>query len=216
MLEAVGHDLRDPINAIVGLVRLCLGTTLTTQQRDHLEKAHQAAQALQCIAHDIRDYSSLQSRALKLESIPFSLEQVLEHVARAVAPQAQRKGIELVLQKGTVGETYNIGGNNEWANIDIVNLLCALVDEAFAADATLAARFPDAPPAGGRHCRELITFVRDRAGHDRRYAIDASKINRELGYVPAESFETGIRKTIDWFLANEPWWRAILDGSYRA
>lgn len=98
MLEAVGHDLRDPINAIVGLVRLCLGTTLTTQQRDHLEKAHQAAQALQCIAHDIRDYSSLQSRALKLESIPFALEQVLEHVARAVAPQAQRKGIELVLQ----------------------------------------------------------------------------------------------------------------------
>ena len=120
-----------------------------------------------------------------------------------------------MLQKGAVGETYNIGGNNEWANIDIVNLLCALVDEAFAADAALAARFPDAPPAGGHHCRELITFVRDRAGHDRRYAIDATRINRELGYVPAESFETGIRKTLDWFLANEPWWRAILDGSYR-
>ena len=96
------------------------------------------------------------------------------------------------------------------------NLLCALVDEAFAADATLAARFPDAPPARARQRRELITFVRDRAGHDRRYAIDASKINRELGYVPAESFETGIRKTLDWFLANEPWWRAILDGSYRS
>ncbi len=126
------------------------------------------------------------------------------------------RGIELVLQKGAVGETYNIGGNNEWANIDIVNLLCALVDEAFAADATLAARFPDAPPARARQCRDLITFVRDRAGHDRRYAIDASKINRELGYVPAESFETGIRKTLDWFLANEPWWRAILDGSYRS
>jgi dTDP-glucose 4,6-dehydratase len=126
------------------------------------------------------------------------------------------RGIELVLQKGAVGETYNIGGNNEWANIDIVNLLCELVDEAFAADATLAARFPDAPPATGRHCRELVTFVRDRAGHDRRYAIDAGKINRELGYVPAESFETGIRKTLNWFLANEPWWRAILDGSYRS
>jgi len=104
------------------------------------------------------------------------------------------RGIELVLQKGRVGETYNIGGNNEWANIDIVNLLCELVDEAFAADATLAARFPDAPPARARHCRELITFVRDRAGHDRRYAIDATRINRELGYVPAESFETGIRR----------------------
>ena len=126
------------------------------------------------------------------------------------------RGIELVLQKGVVGETYNIGGNNEWANIDIVNLLCDLVDQAFAADANLAARFPDAPPARASHCRELVTFVRDRAGHDRRYAIDARKINRELGYVPAESFETGIRKTLDWFLANEPWWRAILDGSYRA
>ena len=125
------------------------------------------------------------------------------------------RGIELVLQKGAVGATYNIGGNNEWANIDIVNLLCELVDEAFAADATLAARFPDAPPTTGRHCRDLITFVRDRAGHDRRYAIDATRINRELGYVPAESFETGIRKTLNWFLANEPWWRAILDGSYR-
>ena len=96
-----------------------------------------------------------------------------------------------------------------------MKLLCALVDEAFAADATLAVRFPDAPPATGRPCRELVTFVRDRAGHDRRYAIDASKINRELGYVPAESFETGIRKTLNWFLANEPWWRAILDGTYR-
>jgi len=125
------------------------------------------------------------------------------------------RGIELVLQRGAVGETYNIGGNNEWANIDIVNLLCDLVDQAFAADASLAARFPDAPPARGRPCRDLITFVRDRAGHDRRYAIDASKIGRELGYAPAESFETGIRKTLDWFLANEPWWRAILDGSYR-
>jgi dTDP-glucose 4,6-dehydratase len=125
------------------------------------------------------------------------------------------RGIELVLERGRVGETYNIGGNNEWANIDIVNLLCDLADEFFAADATLAHRFPAAPPAQGRASRSLITFVRDRPGHDRRYAIDATKISRELGYSPAESFETGIRKTLAWYLDHEPWWRAILDGSYR-
>ena len=125
------------------------------------------------------------------------------------------RGIELVLQKGTVGETYNIGGNNEWANIDIVTLLCSLVDEFFARDATLAMRFPAAMPAQGKVSDTLITYVRDRPGHDRRYAIDAGKIGNELGYVPAESFESGIRKTLAWYLANEAWWRSILDGSYR-
>ena len=126
------------------------------------------------------------------------------------------RGIELVLDGGRVGESYNIGGNNEWANIDIVNLLCDLTDEFFAADAALASRYPAALPAQGRASRELITFVRDRPGHDRRYAIDATRINRELGYVPAESFETGIRKTLAWYLDNESWWRTILDGSYRS
>ncbi|MCG3168511.1 MAG: dTDP-glucose 4,6-dehydratase 2 [Pseudomonadales bacterium] len=125
------------------------------------------------------------------------------------------RGIERVLERGVVGETYNIGGNNEWANIDIVNLLCDLVDEFFAADTALAARFPSAAPARGAASRSLIAFVRDRPGHDRRYAIDAGKVTRELGYAPVESFETGIRKTLAWYLANEPWWRAILDGSYR-
>jgi dTDP-glucose 4,6-dehydratase len=125
------------------------------------------------------------------------------------------RGIERVIEGGRIGESYNIGGNNEWANIDIVNLLCDLTDEFFAADATLAARFPAALPATGRRSRELITFVKDRPGHDRRYAIDARKISDELGYAPEESFETGIRKTLAWYLANEAWWRAIQDGSYR-
>ncbi len=126
------------------------------------------------------------------------------------------RGIERVLANGVVGETYNIGGNNEWTNIGIVNLLCDLVDEFFAADVTLAARFPAAAPARGAPSRSLITFVRDRPGHDRRYAIDAGKITRELGYVPLESFESGIRKTLAWYLGNEAWWQAILDGSYRS
>jgi dTDP-glucose 4,6-dehydratase len=125
------------------------------------------------------------------------------------------RAVEEMLLQGRVGETYNVGGRNEWRNIDIVELLCRLVDQAFAGDPGLARRFPRAPAGLGRPTRELISFVQDRPGHDRRYAIDGSKIERELGYCPAESFETGIRKTVAWYLANEPWWRAVMDGSYR-
>jgi dTDP-glucose 4,6-dehydratase len=125
------------------------------------------------------------------------------------------RAIELVATRGRIGETYNVGGRNEWRNIDIVRMLCRLVDEAFSADPRLGARFPDAPAARGTATESLVTFVKDRPGHDRRYAIDASKVERELGFVPAESFETGIRKTIAWFLANVEWWRGVMDGSYR-
>jgi len=123
------------------------------------------------------------------------------------------RGIDLVLQQGKVGETYNIGGNNEWANIDIVKLICELLDQAFATEPSLAKRYPDAPMARGKSAASLITFVKDRMGHDRRYAVDASKINRELGYVPAESFDSGIRKTVAWYLANSNWWRALMERS---
>ena len=120
------------------------------------------------------------------------------------------RGIANVLLQGRLGETYNIGGNNEWNNLDIVHLLCDQLDARFARDGDLAARFPDAAPARGHSARELISFVEDRAGHDWRYAIDASKINGELGFAPAETFETGINRTMDWFLANEGWWRPLL------
>jgi dTDP-glucose 4,6-dehydratase len=125
------------------------------------------------------------------------------------------RGIELILERGTVGEVYNIGGNNEWANIDIVRLICQTIDQAFAADPSLAARYPEAPPAKGEMCEQLITFVKDRPGHDRRYAINASKIMAELGYTPNQTFETGIEATIDWFLTHADWWQGVLDGSYR-
>jgi dTDP-glucose 4,6-dehydratase len=125
------------------------------------------------------------------------------------------RAIDCVIQQGRVGETYNVGGRNEWTNIEIVRLLCRLVDEAFAADPSLARRFAGSPAASGRSGEELITFVRDRPGHDRRYAIDATKIERELAFCPLESFESGIRKTIAWYLEHEPWWRSVIDGSYR-
>ena len=111
--------------------------------------------------------------------------------------------IRRVLEAGSVGEIYNIGGWNEKPNIDIVHTVCALLDE-------LSAR-PD-----GRSYREQITYVTDRPGHDRRYAIDASKLERELGWKPAETFDTGIRKTVQWYLQNQSWVANVQSGAYRA
>ena len=125
------------------------------------------------------------------------------------------QGIERVLLQGKAGEVYNIGGNNEWTNIDIVHHLCRLLDASFAAKPGLRQRFPECPATQGKKAESLIAFVADRPGHDRRYAIDAGKITKELGYQPRESFETGIAKTVAWYLANESWWRAVMDGSYR-
>ncbi len=110
-------------------------------------------------------------------------------------------GIREVLARGRVGETYNIGGWNEQTNISIVRTICALLDEL-------------KPDLAGPYAR-LITFVKDRPGHDRRYAIDACKIERELGWRPAETFDTGIRKTVRWYLDNQEWVGQVQDGSYR-
>ena len=109
--------------------------------------------------------------------------------------------IRAVLAGGRLGETYNVGGWNEKANIDIVNTICALLDEL-------------RPDPAGSYAR-LITYVKDRPGHDRRYAIDARKIERELGWRPAETFETGIRKTVAWYLANSDWVARVQSGAYR-
>lgn len=123
-------------------------------------------------------------------------------------------GIDLVINQGRVGETYNIGGCNEWTNIDIVNLICRLMDRRFASDPSLAKRFPDCPSIDGK-AASLITYVKDRAGHDFRYAIDTVKINSELGYKPKVTFEQGIETTLDWYLDNEQWWQSVMDGSYQ-
>jgi dTDP-glucose 4,6-dehydratase len=125
------------------------------------------------------------------------------------------RAIEAVLMNGKVGETYNVGGENEWRNIDIVRLLCASLDRRFRENEELARRFPNCPAARGQPVGSLISFVTDRPGHDWRYAIDPTKIRTELGFSPLERFETGIEKTIDWYLENESWWRDVLSGKYR-
>lgn len=108
-----------------------------------------------------------------------------------------------VVTEGVVGETYNIGGHNERKNIEVVHSICDLLEE-------LAPN----KPQGVTKYRDLITYVKDRPGHDMRYAIDAGKIDRELGWRPQETFESGIRKTVSWYLNNEVWWRRVQDGSY--
>jgi dTDP-glucose 4,6-dehydratase len=111
------------------------------------------------------------------------------------------RAIDVIFHKGKLGETYNIGGFNEWKNIDIVHLLCKIMDKKLNRSAGESAK--------------LITFVKDRAGHDKRYAIDATKLNRELGWKPSLQFEEGLDKTIDWYLASGEWINNVTSGAYK-
>jgi dTDP-glucose 4,6-dehydratase len=114
------------------------------------------------------------------------------------------KALYKVVSKGLVGETYNIGGHNEKTNLQVVETICDLLEE-----------LRPSKPVGVSRYRDLISFVKDRPGHDIRYAIDASKIKADLGWVPLESFESGLRKTVQWYLDNPEWWERVLSGEYQ-
>jgi dTDP-glucose 4,6-dehydratase len=123
--------------------------------------------------------------------------------------------IDAILHSSGAAGTYNVGGRAEHRNISIVHQLCALLDARFRDDASLRRRFPNCPAADDVRCASLIAHVQDRRGHDRRYAIDPTRISAELGFEPAETLVTGLARTVDWYLTHEAWWRGVMDGSYR-
>jgi dTDP-glucose 4,6-dehydratase len=111
------------------------------------------------------------------------------------------RAIDTIFHQGRIGETYNVGGFNEWKNIDLIHLLCKIMDQKLGR--------PEGTSA------QLITYVKDRAGHDLRYAIDATKLNKELGWEPSLQFEEGLTKTVDWYLENETWLNNVTSGDYQ-
>lgn len=123
------------------------------------------------------------------------------------------QAIERILRSGVSGETYNIGGNSEYSNLDMVNMLCSEMDARFKRNEDLRKRFVLAPAARGEKSSSLIRFVKDRPGHDFRYAIDASKIRNLLGFIPGHTINEGIGQTMDWFLDNESWWKHLVESS---
>ena len=186
---------------------------------DHLVRAYQHTYGLQATTSNCSNNYGPYHFPEKL--IPLCLTRILDggqlpiygdgsNIRDWLYVEDHARGIALILESDVAGETYNIGGHNEWANIDIVKVLCRLMDDQFARHPQLAERFPQAPQARGGSAESLIEFVTDRAGHDWRYAIDATKIERDLGFTPRETFETGLAKTVDWYLNNESWWRSLL------
>ena len=113
------------------------------------------------------------------------------------------RALYAVVSRGEVGQTYNIGGHNEKTNLEVVHTLCDLLESRGAQK-----------PVGVEHFRDLITFVKDRPGHDKRYAVDATKIHAQLGWTPQETFESGMKKTVDWYLDNRAWWMRVMSGAY--
>ncbi|RJG42722.1 dTDP-glucose 4,6-dehydratase [Motilimonas pumila] len=191
---------------------------------DHLVRAYNETYGLQVTTSNCSNNYGFFHFPEKL--IPLCLTNILDNKALPIYGDGKQirdwlyvedhcRGIDLVIKQGRIGETYNIGGVNEWTNIDIVNLLCELIDKRFADNPELAAQYPNAPAANGKASNSLITYVEDRAGHDRRYAVATDKIKSELGYEPAETFATGIEKTIDWYLNHESWWRNVQTGEYQ-
>ena len=125
------------------------------------------------------------------------------------------RALRRVFEEGKNGETYCIGGHNEKTNMQVVNTLCEIIDELFASNQEFSSIYPHCPASNNASAKTLITFVSDRPGHDKRYAIDASKLEKELGWTPLETFESGIKKTVEWYLSNKEWVDSVRSGEYQ-
>ena len=192
---------------------------------DHLVRAYHETYGLDtCITNCSNNYGPYQ---FPEKLIPLMMINILAGKPLPVYGDGQQirdwlhvadhcRAIELALRRGRAGEVYNVGGNSETANLHIVHTLCDRVDAAFAARADLRAAYPRSPAATGGSARSLITFVRDRPGHDRRYAIDYRKAARDLGYAPGRDLAQGLEATLAWFLDNPAWWQALLGRDYAA
>jgi dTDP-glucose 4,6-dehydratase len=190
---------------------------------DHLVRAFQRTYGLPVVVTNCSNNYGPYQHPEKL--IPLTILNALRGIALPVYGDGRNirdwlyvedhtAGLEAALFRGAVGETYCIGGGSERRNIEVVRTICAAIDARLQAEAGLRERWPDCPAAKGAACSELIRFVTDRPGHDHRYAIDSAKIARELGVRPAETFESGIARTVDWYLANADWWQQALNGDF--
>jgi dTDP-glucose 4,6-dehydratase len=194
--ESTGYDPRSPYSA-------------SKASSDHLVRAYHHTYKLPVVVSNCSNNYGPNQFPEKL--IPLSINNIRNNKPIPIYGKGENirdwlyvvdhaRAIDLIFHKGKVGETYNIGGHNEWTNIDLIKLLCSIMDQKLG-------RKPGASA-------ELITYVKDRAGHDLRYAIDSSKIKRELGWLPSLQFEEGLGKTVDWYLANGQWMQNIVSGEY--
>jgi dTDP-glucose 4,6-dehydratase len=196
----------------------------TKAASDHLVRAYHHTYGLATtISNCSNNYGPFQ---FPEKLIPLTIVNILEGKSLPVYGDGQNvrdwlhvadhcRGIDAILARGLTGQTYNIGGRSECMNIDLVRQLCAIADDAFRQAPELAQRFRQSMAARGSGCGSSIAFVKDRPGHDRRYAIDCAKMERQLSFTRAKVLDEGLRETFHWYVQHEPWWRCILDGSYR-
>jgi len=191
---------------------------------DHLVRAYAHTFGLPCtISNCSNNYGPYQ---FPEKLLPLCILNILEGRALPIYGDGQQirdwlhvrdhcRAIEAILGHSPPGETWNVGGSTQDPNLAVVGAVCDLTDRAFAALPALARRFPRSAAAQGRSARSLIQHVRDRPGHDRRYAVDAGKIRTRLGFAPATALDRGLEETVRWYLDNESWWRSVVSGEYR-
>ncbi|MEJ1963925.1 MAG: dTDP-glucose 4,6-dehydratase [Gammaproteobacteria bacterium] len=191
---------------------------------DHLVRAYSRTYGLACtLSNCSNNYGPFQ---FPEKLIPLMIVNILQGKALPVYGDGRNvrdwlhvsdhcHAIDRILGRGAPGEFYNVGGNAEVQNLSLIHMLCELVGRLFQQKPALKARFPECPASQGKPAATLIRMVADRPGHDRRYAIDCAKIERDLAFSPSVKLEAGLESTVAWFLDNEAWWRSVMDGSYK-